>query len=189
MSDLHEKLRTAIEAEKALAEAATPGPWFGNSYSAVFSSPLSKTYDAWSGPLIDAGHTLERKGECPPCGDWKVPPYVPGPGYGHGCRHFGEDYDRDPLVATVPAHHGDTAIRRHAMDAELIAHNDPTRVLRRVARDLKVLERHTPCGGHCVTVPDDDHEWWCHRCSTGVLPCPEILDLADDVLGSGWETT
>jgi hypothetical protein len=45
------------------------------------------------------------------------------------------------------------------------------------AEDLDVLARHRPCVGHCETVPEDNHQAWCHRCSTGQLPCPEVLSL------------
>lgn len=165
---LYEALHTAIKARQELAQAATPGPWFYNSYGAVFSGPLAQGYDAWAGPLFDAGHTLERSGECVACGDRKDEPY------GHGCRHFTEDYDRDPLVAGVPAHHGDTAIRRRQKDAQFIEAEDPTFVLRQCARDLRVLERHVEAWGACVGCGFDSQEerreeW----------PCPEIRDLAD----------
>jgi ribosomal protein S18 acetylase RimI-like enzyme len=62
-------------------------------------------------------------------------------------------------------------------DAEFIAANDPARILRDCAEDLGVLRRHRPCVGHCETVPEDSHQVWCHRCSTGQLPCPEVLSL------------
>ena len=106
---------------EALTKEATPGPWFYNSYSAIFSTPKIKTYDEWF-DTIPEGHTVERYGSCPACGDWKAPTAcgLATPASNHGCRYFDEDYKRDPLVAHVPSHHGDTAIGRRAKDAELI---------------------------------------------------------------------
>lgn len=105
---------------RKLADAATDGPWFYNSYSAVFSQPTLPSYDEWFATIPD-GHTVERRGACPPCGQWMDIPCLEPSTYEHGCRYFSEDYRRDPLVAKVPSHHGDTAIEKRAADAEFIA--------------------------------------------------------------------
>jgi hypothetical protein len=117
-----ERLQKAADRIRKVADAANPGPWVYNSYSAIFSGPMMRTYDKWWDDTIPEGHTVERYGECPPCGDWKEFPcgIAPSPGLGHGCRYFTEDYRRDPLIATVPSHHGDTAIEKRAADAEHI---------------------------------------------------------------------
>lgn len=111
-----------LAAIRARADAASDGPWFYNGYSAVFSSPKTRPYDAWF-DTIPEGHTVERYGDCPVCGEWQVYPcgVAPSPGVGHGCKFFTEDYRRDPLVAKVPSHHGDTAVEKRAADAEFIA--------------------------------------------------------------------
>ena len=137
--DLHTRLRTAIEAEKALAEAATPGPWE--------AAILSMRYDGIRG--VQGDHVV------------------------------------------VFAHHLEPAVA----DVEFVVTNDPARVLRRVARDLKVLERHDDHEGRCTECMewcDCDRQTWVQDCpcrGNTPHPCPEIRDLADDVLGPGWETT
>jgi hypothetical protein len=90
---------------RALAAEATPGPWFYNGYSGVFSAPLTQVYD----DLEDF--------EC------KVPEYKESCGDGpcSGCPFFEHEYRHGPLVVHVPAHHGDTAIGRHAADGAFIA--------------------------------------------------------------------
>ena len=56
-------------------------------------------------------------------------------------------------------------------DAEHIALHDPAAVLRRVAADRRVLERHQPCVNY-------DGE--CHACGHNPpWPCPDFADLAD----------
>lgn len=130
---------------QARLEAATPGPWFHNGYSWIGSEPLIKTYDAWIDPLVDADHTLDRTGDCRPCGKWRDPATCHNWPAGHGCRHHSEDYDRDPVVAHVPSHHGDTAIGRHAADMEFIAHapDDIRALLARIAELEAEVERLT----------------------------------------------
>lgn len=102
------------------AEATSPAPWVYNSYNGIFSGPMVQAYEDWS-QAVPEGHTLERRGDCPVCGEWKEPRYAPSPGWGHGCQLFDEDYRRDPEVAAVPSHHGDTATGKRAADAEFIA--------------------------------------------------------------------
>jgi hypothetical protein len=109
-----------LDALAALADAATEGPWFFDSYCRVSSAPKVQTYDDWSGPLLDAGHTLERHGQCDACPDRPIPEGR-SPQLGAGCAHADEDYARDPLVAEVPPYAGDTAHGQRAADAEFIA--------------------------------------------------------------------
>ena len=116
---------TAADQIRALADTGTPGPWYFNGYSNI-GSP-DNGYDAWSMERVDDGHTLEGRlgaGRCDACGDWSWA-YTDATGDtteypGHGCRLYTEDYNRDPSVADVPAHHGDTAIGRRAEDAAKI---------------------------------------------------------------------
>lgn len=127
-----------LDDDERLAHKASPGPWIWNSYSAVFAGPLMRDYDQW-----DTGeHTCERHGKCAVCGDWLPAHLKRSPGLGDGCRLFDEEYEREPLVAKVPAHHGDTAIGRHAADAEHIAMHDPDRVLREVEFGRWLLAEH-----------------------------------------------
>lgn len=104
---------TAADMRK-VAEAATDGPWFFNGYCGVYSKPLSDAYDPWMEPLVDAGHELRRRGDCRACEST------------NGCEHAEADYTRDPAVAWVPPHHGDTAVGRRAADAVHIAAWSPT---------------------------------------------------------------
>jgi hypothetical protein len=112
-----DELRAAAAHIRQLAEAATPGPWYYDSYSWIASGPLMQPYEKW-----DTGnHSCERYGTCPECGEWKKSPYAPSPGLGHGCKLHDEEYRREPTVARVPAHHGDTAIDAHRWDADHIS--------------------------------------------------------------------
>jgi hypothetical protein len=90
---------------RALAENATPGPWFYNGYSGVFSSPLTQVYDDLDDPECEVPAHKES------CGNGPCP----------GCPFFEHEHEHGPLVAHVPAHHGDTAIGRHAADGAFIA--------------------------------------------------------------------
>lgn len=84
--------------------AATPGPWFWNSYSGVFAGGPEinpRSYDEWWDAQEAAGATDAD--------------------FEKGGRLYAEDYRRDPLVAHVPAIAGDTATGRHAADADFIA--------------------------------------------------------------------
>ena len=174
--DLHTRLRTAIEAEKALAEAATAGPW------------------DTSGP-----DTIAEWGIYSPSRGWLV------------ASAAVNDYPDSPSPKLRGGITGDEANR----NAAFIAANDPARVLRRVARDLAALVRHKPTldtvewwddttgRGEalvCPTCRNEPNEWDMPAGSYGVkpegwvsgyalAPCPELTDLADDVLGPGWETT
>lgn len=98
-----------LAAIKARADAATEGPWFYNSYSGIFTAHRLLEFDDWMDPLVDGGHTLERGGTCPACTSAK------------GCAIAREVYDREPIVAHVPAWAGDTAVGRRCADAEFIA--------------------------------------------------------------------
>ena len=99
-----ELLRRAAEKLREHANAASPGPWDYNSYSAILSGPKVIPYDEW-----DCGeHELERREPCGACGS------------ATGCSLAAEEYSRDPLVASVPSYAGDTAHGQHAADASLI---------------------------------------------------------------------
>lgn len=98
-----ELLRRAAVKLRDHAAGTSPAPWFYNSYSALFSAPKARVYDDWE----TGDHSLERYGPCPACA-------------GKSCELYTEDYRRDPLVAHVPSHHGDTAIEHAAKDAAFI---------------------------------------------------------------------
>lgn len=109
---------------RALAEAATPGPWFYNGYSAIFAREVPDpidglTFDEWAEKLDD-GHSAERYGACPACETDRPT----------GCRYAAEWYRRDNgCVAGVPAAYGDTAIGQQAGNAAYIAAADPPTML------------------------------------------------------------
>ena len=121
-----------LNAIKARWAAATPGPWFFNGYSGIGCA--DNGYDAWLDERIDEGHTLYRRINAEPCEPCGTP----------DCGYYDEDYDREPFVAHVSAHHGDTAVRRRALDAEAIAHapEDIAALLAEVER-LRSPERDT----------------------------------------------
>lgn len=92
---------------RAVAEAATPGPWFWNSYNVIFSRPLQRLYSAFEEEHEAAGAPWGPDGEY--AGEW--------------AERFREI---DPHVASVPATAGDTATGRHAADAAHIAAWSPS---------------------------------------------------------------
>lgn len=119
-----ERLLAAADLLDKRANEASPGPWYYNGYSYVGSGPKSAPYNDW-----DFGdHTLEREGLCEECGQWREPigclPTWTWP-RGHGCKLFDTDYDMDSEVVHVRSHHGDTAVRQRAADAEWIATMHP----------------------------------------------------------------
>jgi hypothetical protein len=88
------RLLAALEGLAALAKvrsAGTAGPWFYNSYAAVFSAPLVQIADDWP---LDGEDIAEPR------------------------RYY---HEAEPLVASVPPLVGDSAHGRHAADAEFIA--------------------------------------------------------------------
>jgi hypothetical protein len=104
-----------IEAIRARADAATPGPWFYNGYSWVGRQDTGDasdglTFDEWA-DTIEEGHSAERYGACEACGTDRP----------SGCVHAGEWVRRETTVAGVPATYGDTATGLHAADADFIA--------------------------------------------------------------------
>lgn len=89
---------------RARLEAATPGPWGYNSYSGVFGPPDLCAAD--DGPDYP-----------------ESPRPTPGSPEDRGwVAQRSAAYEADPRVCKVPALYGDTAIGRHAADAEFIAH-------------------------------------------------------------------
>lgn len=101
---------------RALAEAATPGPWAYSGYAGIFAP--DNGYDAWTDARLDEGHSLDRaiRDPCEPCG-------------GGTCEFHTEDYERDNRIASVRPHHGDTAIGSKAKCAAFIVAADPSVVL------------------------------------------------------------
>lgn len=168
---------------KALAEGATEGPWSYNSYSAIFG-PFSQEYEDWEEARIDEGHTLEGKHgapECPVCGPWtwdctnertgKVTTYD-----GRGCKLYSECYEREQIVAYVPAHHGDTATGRRVADAKFI--EAAREAVPALLADVERLERENQRLTHLLGSHADGHRCTC-----------ECVRLADYVqmTPSEWE--
>lgn len=146
------------ELEQA-ARAATPGPWFYNSYSAVFAcgDTVNPTlYDQWAGALLDASEDS----------DWE-----------RGGKHFDEDYLRDPHVASVPAHHGDTATGRRIADAEFIAQANPDTVLALIALVKELRDALAEIA------------MWCEEGREAVTAWPAQRARAALASVSTWETT
>jgi hypothetical protein len=166
------------------ASEASPGPWFYNGYSYVGSGPKSAAYNDWE----FGDHTLEREGLCELCGQWREPiaclPDWKWP-RGHGCKLFDVDYDMDSEVVTVRSHHGDTAVRQRAADAEWIAtmHPEVGKTLAKVLR-----ERGLYAQGSVGNDTDPNY----HEDCDGVIGDPEepyrckcfddLLSLADALL-------
>jgi len=90
-----------IAALRARCEAATPGPWYWNSYSMVQSSPMTVAEQALENRIL-----AENDGD---------PAALDDP------RYKTEWYQAESAVCFVPASHGDTATGRHAADAAFIA--------------------------------------------------------------------
>lgn len=94
-----EPTREQVEAALKRAEAATPGPWFFNSYSTVQAKVLCEAYRQLAKEWAAAGRPSAERGS-----PW-----------------FERFYDAEPEVCHVPAHHGDTSVRARHRDAEFIA--------------------------------------------------------------------
>ena len=107
-----------------LAEIS-PTPWSYNSYSAVFAGPQVAVDESfWTDERMNDGHTYDhRVGQiCPACGE-RPACHPDGTRFGTywDCEFFRDAYEADPVVASVPAAYGDTAVGRRIKDAELIA--------------------------------------------------------------------
>lgn len=89
--------------EERLAKI-TPWPWFWNTYSCVFSSPMTHLSNE-----LELLH--EKAGE----------PWGPDGNYPHAWKEI--DKALNSVVTWVPPSHGDTATGRHAADAIFIEHS------------------------------------------------------------------
>lgn len=112
---------------RELAKKATPGPWSCNSYSAIAAPHLFRADEEFWDSVPDE-HTADRahKFPCTPCG-------------GGQCRYYTPSFESEPIVATVPAHHGDTAIGRQQADMYFIEAANPAVILELLDR-LDALE-------------------------------------------------
>lgn len=121
-----------LEALSALVEKASPGPWFYDSYSTVFSSPkVQATEDFWTDERLGDGHTYDhRAGQiCPACGERpaihgdNALPEFRGKRFGTywDCARSEEAMDAESAVAHVNASYGDTATGQRIADAQFIA--------------------------------------------------------------------
>lgn len=104
------------------AAAASPAPWFYNSYANVHSGPKARTEDDWWEPRLEDGHSYgHRAGQvCEACG----PRFIDVGGrqvQTWDCARSGEALDADSLVCSVPPSYGDTATGQRKADAEFIA--------------------------------------------------------------------
>lgn len=106
-----ELLRAAADELEKRIEGTSPGPWFYNGYSGIYSQPMLRLYEDWLDDRPMADHTMKRQGTCPDCNG--------------SCALFTEDYERDPTVLFAAAHHGDTAIGARAADLAYAAAMDP----------------------------------------------------------------
>lgn len=97
-----EELQRDLVADLAICNAATAGPWFFNSYSAVFSSAMRQEFRLFVDRWLEAG----------------TPPFRNE----FGLTEWGEEHYRlDNHVCDVPRHHGDTAEGSRVDDARFIA--------------------------------------------------------------------
>lgn len=85
---------------EARLQDTSPAPWFYNSYNAIYSGPKGQPYEDWTDRVADR----------------------PDVDFERGGALYEMEYDLNPRVASVPAHHGDTATGRRCADAEFIAH-------------------------------------------------------------------
>ena len=86
-----------------------------------------------------------------------------------GYHRWRPDFELDIVVAVS---NGKTVARDcRDYDSRHIARHDPAAVLRRVAADRRVLERHQES-------TDTEYGSWCRRCCVGEWPCADVLDLA-----------
>lgn len=92
----------AVEKIQEAYAKASKGKWFWNSYSTVQSGFYCQEVEVFIEEWQKAGEpSLER---------------LPG----KENSWFEKDYEADPVICHVPAHHGDTATGRHANDAIFI---------------------------------------------------------------------
>lgn len=123
-ADLIDLLSQAADRLDGILAQCSPGPWFYNSYSGVFSSPKVQTDESWHEPILKTRHSLERRGPCLACER-------------DGCAHAYESYQQDCLVASVPSWCGDTAAGQAVCNAEYLEAMNPIvgRALVRALRD------------------------------------------------------
>lgn len=86
--------------DREICNAATPGPWVSNSYNAIHAQPMADRFYQFMNEWEKAGQPSMKGGD----GSW-----------------YDRYYDALVEVCNVPAHHGDTATERHALDMYFIA--------------------------------------------------------------------
>lgn len=122
MTDDVDLLRRAATKVRETAGAARQPRWSYDGYCHVSAQDVDRQHERFEKKAFDEGHTLERHGSCPTCGEWNERPNK----LGWGCELYYEDYRLDPEVARVPPHHGSEAGGVHEADADHIALFDPT---------------------------------------------------------------
>lgn len=153
----------ALAEIEARAKAATPGPWYWNGYSVVFSTPLMERMRNGDAPEYPA---TRRPG----------PPWF-SPEDNAWLKQQHEAYEADSTVCSVPAEYGDTATGHHAWTAEFIerAITDVPALLRHIrAQDerIKALEVVAEAVERLVLrfhPVFDSAEWYAERKSVRVL--------------------
>lgn len=165
MPDLMTVLLAELDRRQQVLDRTSEAPWFYNSYSAIFSSPMVKRYDPWLDARLEEGHSLEHREQCDAC---DAP----------SCRLFIEDYrDWDPLIAHVPASAGDLASGRHQADAKHMEIHDPADACRRYAAYRRILARHCPTETADWPSRLGDPPIYCDACTQN-WPCADVLDVA-----------
>lgn len=132
---------------EAYCAAATEGPWFWNSYSAVYTGGMQAQWKQFDQAWDAAGEPdfTDANGQR---NDWHR-------------RH----YEAEPRVCGVPAEYGDTATGRHADDARFIAaaRTDLPALCAEVRRLREFIEsldhQYSDCQPGFVCVP------WCQACA------------------------
>jgi hypothetical protein len=152
MTDLHDRLRAAVEERKRVAEAAS-GDHRG-------ATPTGEHWQ-WECTTCDTVihitpvTILDEILECPN-------------DHGTPALRSAEQYPAS-IGGTLSHFVVYAAEEVRPADALYLALNDPARILRDCARDLRVLERHHPADSGTI----------CGYCCA-IWPCPDRADLAEE---------
>lgn len=171
-----EQLAVLTVEERALYDLwaeTTPGPWVYNSYSDIHTSnqDMIDAFAALMNEYRDAGYPTLKSGANP---EWR--------------RRLNEV---DVCIAGVPAHHGDTAVGRHAADAEFTAEaaNAMPGLLARLA-DARIINARTERYILDVNRSDDGDDNGDGVTATGAAVLAYVqsgqFDAEQAALAAGW---
>lgn len=165
VTDLHTRLRSAIEEQLALAQAAS-GTRHGNTPTGEHWHWECSTDDTPI-PITDVV-LMDEFLECPRCGSVGVD------------LRSDEQYQTDS-VGTLPHLVTNSAEEISPIVGAHLAANDPAFVIRACRADLQRLERHAPVEKSWVPKVDDRSAWLCdgHDLSMPPWPCSEVRSLAE----------